>query len=87
MKPATSKTKVENKSVSPFETQKLIENHIKTATHLEIAAKYHQDAARFYETENSDKATQSRIKTEEHVSHANKIQKEFENTKPWISAL
>ena len=55
----------------------IIKNHKKAATHLEEAAKYHLEAAKFYEAGSHDKAHQSTIKALRHTLHAREIQKEI----------
>jgi hypothetical protein len=68
-------TKTEKK-VSPEENKKHIENHKKTATHLEAAAKSHIEAAKHHEDENHEKAAKSTITAHGHTELAIEAQKE-----------
>ena len=68
--------KAEKTKVSPTENKKGIENHKQTATHLQTAAKYHLEAAKHHEEENHEKAAQSTIKAQGHLTLANEAQKE-----------
>ena len=61
---------------NPAEIQKGIENHKKTATHLEEAAKHHKDAAKHHEAGNHEKAALSTVKAQGHFAHAQELQKE-----------
>ena len=47
--------------ISPFETQKIIENHRKIACLLETASNLHLEAAKHYEVNDHQKATQCSI--------------------------
>lgn len=69
-------TKKEQSSFSPSENKKAIENHKKTATHLEAAAKNHLDAAKHYEDENQNKAAKSTITAQGHMALANDAHKD-----------
>ncbi len=66
----------EDKDMSTAENQKGIENHKKTATHLEAAAKHHLEAAKHHESGNHDKAAKSTLIAHGHLSHANEAQRE-----------
>jgi hypothetical protein len=68
----------QNKSAETLkiENQKGIENHKKTAAHLETAAKHHLEAAKHHEEGNEDKAAKSTIKAHGHVALANEMQRE-----------
>ncbi|HEX5169490.1 MAG TPA: hypothetical protein VFW11_09965 [Cyclobacteriaceae bacterium] len=58
------------------ENQKGIENHKKTATLLEAAAKHHREAARHHSEGNHDKAAQSTITAQGYLSLAIETQQE-----------
>lgn len=55
--------------------QKGIKNHKKAASHLQSAAQHHLEAAKYHEEGNHQKAAQSTILAQGHVSLANKAQK------------
>lgn len=76
MTTTTDLIKTEKPSFSPAENQKGIENHKKTATHLESAAKHHHEAAKHHEDGNHEKAAQSTIKAQGHVTLATEAQRE-----------
>jgi hypothetical protein len=68
--------KREQSTIPTAENKKGIENHKKTATHLEEAAKHHHDAAKHHEDGNHAKASESTIKAHGHSCCANDLQKE-----------
>ncbi|MEO6302482.1 MAG: hypothetical protein ABIP51_04860 [Bacteroidia bacterium] len=59
----------------PAEKQKRIDAHKKIATHLETAAKHHNEAAKYHEEDNTEKAAKSATTAHEHLTHANEIEK------------
>jgi hypothetical protein len=72
-------------AAAPAEKQQRIEAHKTLATHLETAAKHHTEAAKFHETNNTDKAMASAATAHEHLTKANEIEKK-ETTKEPIAA-
>ena len=57
--------------------KKRIENHIKTADHLETASKYHLEAADFCKAGNYEKATQCTNAAQAYISLAYEAQNEY----------
>ena len=76
MTPTTNQTKTEETNVSTADNQKGIENHKKTATHLQEAAKNHLEAAKHHEDGNHEKAAKSTITAHGHLILAHEAQKE-----------
>ncbi len=68
--------KKEQQNGSSAENQKGIENHKKTAKHLEEAAKHHLDAAKHHEAGNHEKACASTVKAHGQNCLANELQRE-----------
>jgi len=58
----------------PAEKQKRIEAHKQIATHLETAAKHHNEAAKYHEENNTEKAAKSAATAHEHLTKANEIE-------------
>ena len=58
------------------ENQKGAENHIKTAEHLQAAARHHLAAAKYHEGGDDKNAAFSTIKAQGYVSLAREVQKE-----------
>lgn len=52
------------------------ENHRKTANHLTKAARFHEDAAKYHEIGNFEKASASTIIAQGHVCCATELQRE-----------
>ncbi|MEI7597073.1 MAG: hypothetical protein WCK02_15100 [Bacteroidota bacterium] len=59
-----------DKTISPSETLKGIENHKEAAKQHEEAAKHHHEAAKHHEKGEHGKAAQSSIKAQGHLTHA-----------------
>lgn len=76
MTTTTNNMKAEKTNVSSAENQKGIDNHKKTATHLEAAAKHHLEAAKHHEDGNHEHAAQSTVKAHGHITLAHESQKE-----------
>ncbi len=70
-------TTTEKTNISPVEKQERIEDHKKTAGHLEEAAKHHLDAAKHHEVGDPKKASHSTTKANGHQLIAIEIQKEI----------
>ena len=64
------------KTVTPTDNKKGVENHKAIATHLEAAAKHHLDAAKHHEEEHHDKAAKSTVKAQGHLLLAGEALKE-----------
>lgn len=56
----------------------IIENHKKAAMHAEEAAKQHQEAAKHHEDGKHEKAHESTIKAQGHITHVTEAQKEIQ---------
>jgi hypothetical protein len=67
----------QNKSqeTTPAEKQQRIDAHKKIATHLETAAKHHNEAAKYHEENDTEKAAKSATAAHEHLTQANEIEK------------
>jgi len=57
------------------ESQEIIKNHKKAATHFQAAAKSHLEAAKHHENHNRDLAATSTIEALSHAHRAKKAQK------------
>jgi len=68
--------KKEQLIIPTSENKKGIENHQRTATHLEAGAFFHKEAAKYHETGNHEKAAECTIKAQGHVCSANELQRE-----------
>jgi len=55
----------------------MIENHKRAATHLETAAKYHNEAVKFHESGEHDKALVCTVRAHGHTIIATELQREF----------
>lgn len=73
---STIKTPGDLKELNLVENQKGIQNHKKLANHLQEAAKHHLDAAKHHEEGNHEKAYNSTILAQGHLSIAYEAQKE-----------
>lgn len=87
MKNTTAPVKGTNTNVSPSKNQTKIENHKKTAAHLQETAKNHLEAAKHHEAGDSEKAAQSAIKAKENFTLANEAQNEAMKTNSTNSKL
>lgn len=65
-----------NSELFRLENQKGIENHKKTALHLQEAAKHHLEAAKHHEEGNHEKAAKSTVTAQGYLSLAAEAQKE-----------
>jgi len=68
--------KAEKTNVSTAENKKDVENHKKIATHLQSAAKFQLEAAKYHEEGNHEKAAKSTITAQGHLALANEAQRE-----------
>jgi hypothetical protein len=68
--------KKEQSTIPTAENNKGIENHKKTAKHLEEAAKHHYAAAKHHEAGDHEKASESTIKAHGHNCCAGELQRE-----------
>ncbi|MGP8215241.1 MAG: hypothetical protein ACLQQ4_06740 [Bacteroidia bacterium] len=64
------------KTTSPADVQKGIENHKKAAKHLEEAAKHHKEAAKHHEAGSHEKACESTVKAHGHTCLASEAQRD-----------
>ena len=60
-----------------IEKQNRIDAHKRIASHLERAAKNHNDAAKYYEENNIEKAVMHASVASEHLTKANEFFEEF----------
>jgi hypothetical protein len=72
----TTTPNLERKEVSA-DNQKAIENHKKTATHLDAASKEYLEAVKHFEAGNAEKAAESKAKADEQFELATAAQKEI----------
>jgi hypothetical protein len=72
-----SSDKIQSMVKTPsIENKKGIENHKKTASHLQEAAKHHLEAARHHENGDEEKAAQSTMKAQGYHCLATESQRE-----------
>ncbi len=69
--------KKETPLFTPEASKIAVENHKKTVTHLEAAAKSHTEAIKHHEEKNEEKAAKSTIVAHGHLSLANDAHKEI----------
>ena len=65
--------KIQHETNSFSENKKGIENHKQAALHLEAAARFHRDAAKYHEAGNHEKAYKSSLIAYGHQSLANEL--------------